>query len=141
MITQLFLRSPSKECLSFHIRYFNTGVINREDYKKRILSSCSSFPAAEQNLVRHAKLPLVHSFFNFSSQYCYIKCEGTVTTEKVNSISKRMTKDMNITRVNLHGEEAVRVLWLSYTPTLNSRKSNSFTNETHALPIIAVPSS
>jgi len=63
MITPLFLRSPSIEYLSFHIWYFNTGVINREDYKRRILSSCSSFPAAEQNLVCHAKLPSVHFFF------------------------------------------------------------------------------
>lgn len=35
MITHLFLRSPTKEYLSFDIQYFNKGVINREDYKKK----------------------------------------------------------------------------------------------------------
>lgn len=60
MTTQLFLRSSSKEYLSFHVQYFNTGVINRKDDMKRILSSCSSFPAAKQNLAHHAKLPLPH---------------------------------------------------------------------------------
>lgn len=115
----------------------HTGVINREDYKK------SSVPAAEQKLVRHAKLPLVHFFFlNFSSQYCCIKCEGTVTTEKVNSILKEWQRAWTL-QGSIYMERKLRECrgFHLLLRLLNSRRSNSFSNETHALPITVVPSS
>lgn len=95
------------------------------------MSSYNNFPDAKHNLICHRKSPLVHSSLpSFSSQYCSIKCEGTVTTEKVKSISKRMIQNTNITRVNADREQAECYGFLMLLHLIPERATASLTKHT-----------